>query len=221
MKKLLFIIVMLVSFGLYGCDAEDIIRWIPDELLEDTEEVKDIPLDNPVEFEVMELAEIIEPEPAYSELINEVITGVSYALVTIASVIGLYRSIKKPLTASLDTGASTLKDLKTAIEKVASGETTIESFIASDMPKFLGDMRGLLTEGLSNLSIENKALKDEVLRLTNEFQTMYKMVEMVFKSEDDIKEILKIAFLNDPRLVAEGWANEIAKVGVTTNESET
>ena len=185
---------MILFIGLYGCDAEDIIRWIPDELLEDVEEVKDIPLDDPVEFEVMELAEVIEPEPAYSELINEIITGISYALVTIASVIGLYRGIKKPLTASLDTGASTLIDLKTAIEKVASGETTIESFIAEDMPKFLGNMRGLLTEGLSNLSIENKTLKDEVLRLTSEFQVMYDKVNSVFKSENDILTILKIVF---------------------------
>lgn len=66
------------------------------------------------------------------------------------------------------------------------------------------------------LSASNK----ENLKLKQDIEDLKQQNETLIKSQEEIKEMIKLGFCNTKELVVNGYANEIAKVGTSDETNE-
>lgn len=83
----------------------------------------------------------------------------------------------------------------------------------------LGKIKAATTE-LKASNSENAYLKKRNKKLEEDVAELKKEVASIKKCTADTKEMIKIGFCNNSELVANGYAEEIAKVGENEEESE-
>lgn len=153
------------------------------------------------------------------DLTTALISGLSAGTTSLASFVGIYRLVKKPIKQTIDDSGELLTVLKEKIEAVVSGEKTIEEFIGESKQMFLS-YKDSLDQMFAALKDENGELRKEIATLTEQLVTLKSTYTKISQDTVDVKTILLLIGSNLPELVKNGIANKINKVGESTDEAE-
>lgn len=154
-----------------------------------------------------------------ADIVQSLVSGGSAALTTVASLLVMFRKTKSQVN-NLGLSADTfLKDLKTKLELVASGQLSVEDFKTDMVGKI-----DVLTQDFRNLiadfKAENNALKAEILTVKEQYLIMAKTFTDILQAEKNIEAMLKIGFGNMKEMVENGYAKQIYMVGTPQEVSE-
>jgi len=169
------------------------------------------------------LATELEPTPTTTILgidwVSFLLTGSSYTLTNVGTLLIMFRKTK---TKIFNLGESTgvfLETLKTDLGKVQNLELSFDDFIAKQTAsaEHLTDLLGDFVQGVKN---EVADLKEQIAFLKEQFPAFVQFVKEIKTTELNIQQILKIGLGNISELVKNGYADQIFKVGETTDENE-